>query len=309
MPRQSTVIGFWKCCFVLIHSQVCCGSVLWMRCSCSWGETSDIILLNESLRFIQNVASCYALCLTKESVNTATLVHAPACVCVCLCLCVCVCVCACVHVRVCVPRTEVWVIRVHLKYEVEAGPDLIPSRSGVRTLRSAGLYRYQHVEVDLSLFVSESICGVRCRKLRHYSIIPFLLSLSIYSELTALKTPKRTTSMQMSFPETVSDSLCRNDLVMQTDCCSSCPGGWSQTILEVKMLDVEVLGWCGYTWSAVVSPVGCTAKFSETPLEMAYGREINIQFTNNSSGGHSCSQHANCTLPQNLRHLWHCAVW
>ncbi len=61
--------------------------------------------------------------------------------------------------------------------------------------------------------------------------------------------------MQMRFPETVSDSLCRNSLVMQTDCCSSCPGGWSQTILEVKMLDVEVLGCCGYTWSAVVRPV------------------------------------------------------
>ncbi len=114
--------------------------------------------------------------------------------------------------------------------------------------------------------------------------------------------------MQMSFPETVSDSLCRNSLVMQTDCCSSCPGGWSQTILEVKMLDVEVLGWCGYTWSAVVRPVGCTAKFSETPLAMAYGREMNNQFTGNSSGGHSCSQHANCMLPQNLRYLWHCAV-
>ncbi len=42
-------------------------------------------------------------------------------------------------------------IRVHLKYEVEAGPDLIPSWSGVRTLRSTGLYRYQHVEVDSSL--------------------------------------------------------------------------------------------------------------------------------------------------------------
>ncbi len=50
---------------------------------------------------------------------------------------------------------------------------------------------------------------------------------------------------------TVSDSLCRSYLAMQTDCCSSCR---SQMILEVKMLDVEVLGWCGYTWSAVVRP-------------------------------------------------------
>ncbi len=84
---------------------------------------------------------------------------------------------SCVCVCVCVPRTEVWVIQVRLKYEVEAGPDLIPSRSGVQTLRSAGLYRYQHVEVDSSLFVSERICG-----------IPFLLSLSVNSELTAIKT-------------------------------------------------------------------------------------------------------------------------
>ncbi len=33
------------------------------------------------LMFIQNVASCYVLCLTKESLNTATLVHVSVCVC------------------------------------------------------------------------------------------------------------------------------------------------------------------------------------------------------------------------------------
>ncbi len=59
------------------------------------------------------------------------------------------------------------------------------------------------------------------------------------------------------------------------------------------MLDVEVLGWCGYTWSMVVSTAG--AKFSEMPLKTAYGREINIQFTGNSSGGHSCSQQLHTT--------------
>ena len=63
-----------------------------------------------------------------------------------------------------------------------------------------------------------------------------------------------------------------------------------------------------YTLSAVVRTVGRTAKFSKTTLEAAYGREINIKFSGNSSGGHSCSQHANCTLPQNLKHLWHCVV-
>jgi hypothetical protein len=33
-------------------------------------------------------------------------------------------------------------------------------------------------------------------------------------------------------------------------------------------------------------------------LAAAYGREINIKFSGNSSGWHSCRQHVNCTLPQ-----------
>lgn len=67
-------------------------------------------------------------------------------------------------------------------------------------------------------------------------------------------------------PEVVSDSLCRRSLFVQTNCFSSCPGSWSQTILAVNMLDVELLGWCGYTCSVIVRLVRCTAKLSETPL-------------------------------------------
>ncbi len=42
------------------------------------------------------------------------------------------------------------------------------------------------------------------------------------------------------------------------------------------MLDVEVLGWCGYTWSAVVRAGWLYCQIFENPLETAYGREINI---------------------------------
>jgi hypothetical protein len=63
-----------------------------------------------------------------------------------------------------------------------------------------------------------------------------------------------------------------------------------------------------YMWFVVVRPVGRTAKFSRITLEVAYGREINIKFSGNSSDRHSCSQHANCMLSQNMRHLWLCVT-
>ncbi len=55
-------------------------------------------------------------------------------------------------------------------------------------------------------------------------------------------------------------------------------------------------GGPGLVWLHVVC--GCEAGWM--PLETAYGREMNIHYTGNSSGGHSCSQHDNYTLPQNL---------
>lgn len=52
----------------------------------------------------------------------------------------------------------------------------------------------------------------------------------------------------------------------------------------------------------VLRSVGCAAKFSEMTLEMVYGGEMNIQLTGSSSGGCSCSRHADRTLPS--KHLW-----
>lgn len=63
-----------------------------------------------------------------------------------------------------------------------------------------------------------------------------------------VKTLVRMTCTQLSFPEMVSHSLCRNSLTVQSNCCISCSGGLSQIILQVKTLDVEVLGWRGYSW-------------------------------------------------------------
>jgi hypothetical protein len=72
-------------------------------------------------------------------------------------------------------------------------------------------------------------------------------------------------------------------------------GGHRPTHLGARPSQSELV--CPHKWSAVVRPVGRTAKFSKM-TEAAYGREMNMKLSGNSSGGHSWSQHANCMLPQ-----------
>ena len=71
---------------------------------------------------------------------------------------------------------------------------------------------------------------------------------------------------------------------------------------------MEVLGWHGYTLSEVMRLVERTVNFSKMTLAAAYGREINIKLSGNSSGGPFCSHHANCILPQNLTSVALCCV-
>lgn len=75
--------------------------------------------------------------------------------------------------------------------------------------------------------------------------------------------------------------------------------GYSYTSMWIHMSSSFVFAPI-YPIIDVKGPVGCFAKFSKKMLKAAYGGEMNIQFPGNTSVGHSCSQHANCMLPQNL---------
>ncbi len=86
-------------------------------------------------------------------------------------------------------------------------------------------------------FIREENTSPECQTPSNVSIC--LLKWVTMMNCSQVETPMRTDEHADELPW---DGLCRNSLVMQTYCCSSCPGCLSQMILEVKMLDVEVPG-------------------------------------------------------------------
>ncbi len=138
-------------------------------------------------------------------------------------------------------------------------------------------------------FIRKENTSPKCQMPSNVSMFP-LKSVTM-TDCSQVEIPIRTTSMQMSFLETFL-TVCAEIIWL----CKPI------VAVAVRMAGLRRSWrwrcWMWRSWAGV-----------ETLLEMAYGREMNIQLMGNSSGGHSCSQHANCTLPQNLWNLWHCAVW
>lgn len=103
-----------------------------------------------------------------------------------------------------------------------------------------------------------------------------------------VQNPVRKTRRQMRVTGTVSGRFGRNSWVLQT-------GGCSQTIMQVKKPDVEVLDWCGHTWSAVARLIGCTVKWSGTTLTAAgtvHAQQLQWTFLQPACRPHIPSKHA-----------------
>ncbi len=87
-------------------------------------------------------------------------------------------------------------------------------------------------------FIREENTSLKCQMPSNVSICP-LKSVTM-TNCSQVETPMRMTSMQMSFPEKVSGSLCRNSLVIQTDCCSSCPDDyileWPFIVASIRII-------------------------------------------------------------------------
>ncbi len=142
-------------------------------------------------------------------------------------------------------------------------------------------------------FIREENTSPKCQTPSNVSICP--LKSVTTTNCSQVETPMRTTSMQMSFPETFL-TVCAEIL-------------WLCKPIVAAAVRVAGLRrswrwrcWMWRSWAGVVTRgLRLWGRLDVLPnslkrLETAYCREMNIQFTGNSSGGHSCSQHANCTL-------------
>ncbi|CDQ66141.1 unnamed protein product [Oncorhynchus mykiss] len=118
-------------------------------------------------------------------------------------------------------------------------------------------------------FICEEHTSSVCQWPSKVSICPLKSVTTLYC--SQIKILVRTTSTQKSFPETVSDSLCRNPSVAQTHSFISCPGGWPQTIPLVKKPEKDVLGWCGW-------------RYCQSSLLRLMVEKLTFKFSGNSVG-------------------------
>ncbi len=139
-------------------------------------------------------------------------------------------------------------------------------------------------------FIREENTSLKCQTPSNVSICP-LKSVTTMN-CSQVETPMRMTSMQMSFPEIVSGCteiiwLCKS-IVAAAVRVAGLRRSWRWRC------------WMWRSWAGVVTHgLRLCDRLDILPNSLK----------RNSSGGHYCSQHANCTFPQNLRHLWHCALW